>query len=106
MILDSKDTVYAECERLGETAVRSMVDAGNFGGHSAFHRQWLLEKADERLRKKEQEETERNERAATAAEQSASAAERAAVAARESARWTMWAAVVALVSILVQHFTK
>ena len=106
MILDDKESVYAACEKLGEVAVRSMVDAGSFGGHSAFHRQWLLEKADERLRQKEREERGHNERAVAAAEHSATASEKAALAARDSARWTMWAAVVALLSIIVQHFTK
>ena len=106
MILNDKDTVFAECEKLGEAAVRAMVDAGSFGGHSAFHRQWLLEKSDERLSQRETEERQRNERALAAAEQSAAASERAAMAARDSARWTMWAAVVALLSIVVQNFTK
>ena len=98
--------MYGECEKLGEAEVRSKIDAGEFGGHSAFPRQWLLEKADERLRQKEREETERSERAISAAEQSAFTAERAAIAARNSARWTMWAAVIALLSIIVQYLTK
>ena len=106
MILDNKDSVYATCEKLGEAAVRSKIDAGDFGGHSAFPRQWLLEKADEHIRQNEQEVAERNKRAVAAAEQSAAAAERAALAARDSARWTMWAAIVALVSILAQYFKK
>ncbi len=106
MILNDKEAVYSECEKLGEAAVHSMVDAGNFGGHSAFHRQWLLEKAHARLREKEQQETERSERAVAAAEQSAAASERAAVAAKESARWTMGAALVALLAVIVQYLTK
>ena len=106
MILNDKNSVFAECEKLGEAAVRAMVDAESFGNHSAFHRQWLIEKADERSRLRETEERQRNERALAAAEKSAAASERAAMAARDSARWTMWAAVVALLSIVVSHFAK
>ena len=106
MIINDKDSVFAECEKLGEAAVRAMIDAGNFGGNSTFPRQWLLEKADDRLRRREAEERERNERALAAAKQSAAASEQAALAAKDSARWTMWAAVVALLSLVVQHFTK
>jgi hypothetical protein len=106
MQLDDKNSVYAECEKLGESAVRSMVEAGSFGGHSAYHRQWLLEKAEERLRMREAEDKERNERALAAAESSAAASERAALSAKDSARWTMWAAVIALLSIVVQQFLK
>jgi len=106
MILNDQQTVYADCEKAGETAIRALVDAGNFGGHSAFYRQWLLEKADERRRQQETEANERNIRAIAAAEKSATAAERAAIAARDSARWTMWAAIVALLSIVLQYFAK
>ncbi len=106
MILNDKNNVYAECEKLGESAVRAMVEAGQFGGHSAFHRQWLLEKADERLRQKEMEDRERNDRALAAAEKSAAASEKASLAAKESARWTMWAAIAALLSIIVTYLIK
>jgi hypothetical protein len=110
MIIDDKNSVFAECEKLGEAVVRAKVDAGSFGNHSAFPRQWLIEKADERSRQREAEERQRNERALTAAEKSASSSERAAIAARDSARWTMWTAIVAIfsivVSIVVSHFSK
>ena len=106
MILDDKNAVFAECEKLGEIAVRAKLEAGNFGRFSAFHLEWLHQKAEDRLRQQFAEERERAERAIAAAEKSAHASQQAAMAARDSARWTMWAAIVALVSILAQHYIK
>lgn len=102
-----KEEIYAECEKLGEVSIRAQVKAASQGGSISFHkRTWLEEKDTERNRLREIEEREQNNRALAAAEKSAAASERAAIAAKESARWTMWAAIVALTAIIMQYFTK
>ena len=48
MILDDKVSVWAECEKLGEIAVQAKIDAGEFGEHTAFPRQWFSERYEKR----------------------------------------------------------
>ena len=106
MNIDDKNSVYTECDNLGESAVRAKVDAGHFGVNASLPLQWLNEKSEERLRVREAEDRIRNERALAAAEMSAASSERAALSAKVSARWTMLAALIALLSIVVQQLFK
>lgn len=110
MILNDKESVWAECEKLGETAVQAKIDAGEFGAHTALPRQWLSEKQEKRRLEKEAEDRRRSDRVLAAAEASARASEKAAEAAQRSAKWTMWAAVAALLSAIipaiVQYLTR
>lgn len=55
MILNDKESVFAECEKLGEACIRAAVDANSYGINSALPRQWLLEKAEERRSQMETE---------------------------------------------------
>lgn len=106
MIVNDKESVWAECEKLGEIAVQAKIDAGEFGGHTAFPRQWLSEKYEKRRMEKETEDRARSDRALAAAEASAHASEKAAEAAQQSAKWTMWAAIAALLSAIIPAIAK
>ena len=62
MILDDKESVWAEREKLGEIAVQAMIDAGEFGEHTALPRQWLSERYEKRrLDKEAEDEAEKEE---------------------------------------------
>lgn len=106
MILSDKETVFAECDELGEVTVRAKLEAGNFDRFSEFHREWLHQKAEERFRQEVAEERERAERAILAAERSALATQQAALAASGAARWAMWAVIIAVTSLLTQYLTR
>ena len=70
----------------------------------------LIQQEETRLAQRAAEEQERNRRALAAAEASARASELAADASLKSARWTMWAAIAAFLSVVIsawlQYFRK
>lgn len=102
-----KLTVYAECDRMGESAVRAQVLADAHGTAISFYkREWLEEKNAEHNSQRETEERKQNLQVLAAAEKSAIASELSAVAAKESARWAMWAVIVALAAIITQLIVK
>lgn len=106
MDLNNNESVWAECEKLGEPAVQARLVNGDFGEHSTLPQQWLLECQAERRAAKEAEDNERNKRALAASEASARASETAAEASRQSARWTMWAAIAAFLSVIIPAITQ
>ena len=110
MELGSKESVWTECQAMGEAAVKARLEAGSFGGFSLLPKQWLLEKEAERQALREAEDRARNDRTMAASEASARASEKAAEASLLSARWTMWAAIAALASVVMpliaQYFAK
>ncbi len=94
----------ATCEELGEAEVRTRLETNQWGNRAALARKWLHLQEEMRMVARE----ERADRALAAAEISAKAAEDAAKisqdsadAARISARWTFWAAVIALLTVAV-----
>ena len=42
MEVNNRDSVWAECEKLGEAAVRARIDSGAFGAQSLLPREWLI----------------------------------------------------------------
>lgn len=101
MILPGREQVYSECDATSEHRVRAMVDAHPADSYYQFHREWLLIKDAERREQRETEDHARAERALAAAEASATASGKAAAAAHLAARATLWAAVFALITIIV-----
>lgn len=95
--LSVREDAFAWCESIGEAAVLAQASAFEMIGREPLVREWL-NLQDERRNK---ERDERAEKAVAAAERSALAAEVAAVASRSAAKWTFWAAFIALVTVAV-----
>lgn len=98
-----REIVLAECESVGEAEVRGRIELGSWAMvEMPFVREWLTRK--EALNAEEQRSLDTRavaaaERAATASEHAAESSREAANAARSSARWTFWAAIIALLSV-------
>jgi len=101
LIIDSREEVRRECEKLGEHTVQARLEAGHFESGKVFALEWLLELHHRRRREGESEGREHVERALKAAQDSASAAGAAAAGARSAARWTMVAALSAAAAVIV-----
>jgi len=101
MELNNRESVWAECQELGEAAVRARLANGSFGTLGILPNEWLLEQEEKRRATKEAANSERNERTLAASEASARSSEKAAEASLRSARWTMWAAIAAFLSVVV-----
>jgi hypothetical protein len=101
LIVDSREDVRRECEKLGEAVVQAKLESEHFGAGKGFAWEWLLEQHYRRRRDVESEERERTERALKALEDSAGAARAAAAGAQSAARWTMVAALSAAAAVIV-----
>ena len=98
-----RDTIRAQCEAdgiSGAIAIAHMSD-GYDKVRAGFAYEWIDEY--ERREAAEREEAHRllNEKAVAAAQLAAETSSTAAEASRQSAKWTMWAALVAAASTVV-----
>ncbi|WP_312517279.1 hypothetical protein [Massilia sp.] len=89
-----------ECEEKGEAWARAAV-SDFVPGLQVHFREWLEEKSQEAATRREQEQRRQAQEAIDAARESALVARDAAEASKLSAKWTMIAAIIAGLSVLV-----
>ena len=95
----TKDEAFlAALEKEGEASVHAKREARRYSGHhSQLVDEWLYDKAFARAAS----EQEKTDLALDTARRSAAAAERSADAAERTARWTLWASIFALLTVIV-----